>query len=272
MIRSRLTRVVQATRHVLRKPRLTGAELERLVGHWTYLLLVRREALALFGHVYDFIRRSYTRRQPLWPGVRRELRWAIALAPLLVADLRAPRAPLIIAVDASPWGYGAVEAAFPPPVVGDIGRVRERWRMKLLPAGMRVFRETALLELEAFDYGGDAGGAVAHVGWREVPAAVQRSPDWRVICARRWRQRASIHELEAHALAWAVRRRARVRASQGQRWLFLSDNMSVVLAVATGRAASWPLLSACRHLTALAFALSARIYVRWIASEGNPAD
>lgn len=196
----------------------------------------------------------------------------MALAPLLVADLRSPWSPLITAIDASPGGYGAVEASFSPAVVTDIGRVRVRWRMKLLPEGMRVFRENALQALEDFDEGRAAGEARAHEGWREVPAAVQRSPEWRVICARRWRYRAASHELEAHALLWAVRRSARARASQGQIWLFLSDNMSVVLAVAKGRATVWPLLSACRHLTALAFASSARLYVRWIASEGNPAD
>lgn len=82
---------------------------------------------------------------------------------LLVADLRSPWSPLIIAVDASPWGYGAVEAALPPAVFPQ-----------------RVFRETALLGLEAFDIGGNAGGAAAHECWREVPPAVQRNPSfWR---------------------------------------------------------------------------------------------
>lgn len=94
----------------------------------------------------------------MWPGVRRELRWAVALAPLLVADLRSEWQPRITAVDASPCGYGAVEAPFFPHIVGGIGRVRERWRMKLLPEGMNAFRERALDELEAFDKGLEEGG------------------------------------------------------------------------------------------------------------------
>lgn len=87
--------------------------------------------------------------------------------------------------------------------------------MKLLPEGMKASQELALEELGAFDRGGMADFLGAHEGWREAPAAVLRSSGWRVVCARQWRHRAAIHELEAHALLWAARRLATRRDSGG---------------------------------------------------------
>ena len=65
---------------------------------------------------------------PLWPSVRRELRAARALMPLIYADGRLPWSPVATAVDASPWGYGVVEAVSSPSELGAIGRLRERER------------------------------------------------------------------------------------------------------------------------------------------------
>ena len=83
-------KIVLATKHVLAHPMITGRELEKLIGHWMHICLVRRESLAIFSAVFQFITRSYDRRQPLWHSTRRELHLAVSIASLLRADLRAP--------------------------------------------------------------------------------------------------------------------------------------------------------------------------------------
>ena len=110
---ARLWRLRLATEHVLRHPFLTGRELERLIGHWSFLLLIRRELLGVFAAVYTFIAKSYGRRQRLWPSVKRELRWASALLPLAYANWRLAWHPKLTAFDASPWGFGVTEVEAP---------------------------------------------------------------------------------------------------------------------------------------------------------------
>lgn len=75
------------------------------------MTLVWRETLALFGHVYEFIRRCYSRRQPLFLGVRRELRWAVALAPLPFRGCRPPAKGAAPTRPAQTWGLVAAATA-----------------------------------------------------------------------------------------------------------------------------------------------------------------
>ena len=44
-----------------------------MMGHVTFLGLVRRETLSLFHSVYRFVRKFYDRREPLWISARAEL-------------------------------------------------------------------------------------------------------------------------------------------------------------------------------------------------------
>lgn len=67
---------------------VTGAEIERLPGHLLSAMLLRRELLPIFGHVWKFINETYLRRVPLWQSVHRELRHARAPLPLAVAHGR----------------------------------------------------------------------------------------------------------------------------------------------------------------------------------------
>ena len=45
----------------------------------------------------------------LWPSVKRELRWAVALLPLLWVDLHVEWDEKVVATDASEWGRGGVQ-------------------------------------------------------------------------------------------------------------------------------------------------------------------
>lgn len=69
----RLWKVRLAIRHLLKVGRASGHDLERLIGHATFLSLIQRPGLSVFGQVYAFMRRHHSSSTWLWPGVRREL-------------------------------------------------------------------------------------------------------------------------------------------------------------------------------------------------------
>lgn len=65
---------------------LTGKEVEELLGHLVSILLLRRESLAILSAAYHFVSVSYNCRQPLWAGVKAELRMCLDLLPTVVAS------------------------------------------------------------------------------------------------------------------------------------------------------------------------------------------
>ena len=63
--RARVWKVRAALREILRRGVVSGQQLERLVGHITFISLGRREAMSVFGDVYTFMRRHYSSVAPL---------------------------------------------------------------------------------------------------------------------------------------------------------------------------------------------------------------
>ncbi|CAK0900803.1 unnamed protein product, partial [Prorocentrum cordatum] len=118
-----------------------GAEMERLLGHLVSCFLLRREMLLLLYASYTFAQETKLRRVPLWPSVRKELRWCRALLPLVAADMSRPWSPLITSYDASPWGYGVCETSVSASQSGQIGRLNDRSRWKGLLATNRRPRD-----------------------------------------------------------------------------------------------------------------------------------
>ncbi|CAK0878486.1 unnamed protein product, partial [Prorocentrum cordatum] len=124
--------------------RITGRQLERLVGHVVALLLLRREALSLLSAVYVFIRSTYDRAHPLWPSCRRELRWVLALLPTVFADMKRPWHSEVGAFDASPWGAGVCAARWPLSAVQAAGGQPEKLRFRGPLASLVAPRDAAL--------------------------------------------------------------------------------------------------------------------------------
>ena len=104
----KLQRLILGTRRLLDLGYATGRQVARLVGSWTWAMLVRRPALAIFSAVYRFAAVAGRRRFRLWPSVVRELSVAVGVAPLLHFSLRSPWFPHVVAVDASEIGQGVV--------------------------------------------------------------------------------------------------------------------------------------------------------------------
>ena len=84
----KLFKVQQAFRWLAGRPKVRGKEVERLLGHATHLMMLRRELLSIFRSLYDFVQGSYEKRSRLWPSAVREARWAGELLALCSVDLR----------------------------------------------------------------------------------------------------------------------------------------------------------------------------------------
>jgi len=86
----------------------TGLQLSRLVGKWSWAILVNRPAFSVFSAVYRFIQCAGPRKFTIWATVRRELSCAVGLASLLFCNISQSFFNKIIATDASSQGQGVV--------------------------------------------------------------------------------------------------------------------------------------------------------------------
>eukprot|EP00973_Karenia_brevis_P001826 249415-Karenia_brevis.AAC.1 len=57
------------------RPTLSGRQLQRIVGHYISMSLIRRETMCVCNAIYAFISKYPDVQHKLWPSVRRELRW-----------------------------------------------------------------------------------------------------------------------------------------------------------------------------------------------------
>ena len=73
---------------ILRRPKITSADMRRIVGHITCRFLLRRSLLSTLAHVYVFINKEYTYPTTMWPSLVSELRVVRGLLVFAVAEMR----------------------------------------------------------------------------------------------------------------------------------------------------------------------------------------
>ena len=253
---AKLQRLCDDTQVILNARYCTGERLARIVGRWTWAMLVRRPALSTFSSVYRFIESAGRAAFALWPSVARELRVAIGLAPLLFASIAEGWCPQVVASDASSLGQGVVAAPVAHAVVAEVARDRampgsadpERWR----PQAER--------------------SAVAAAAVRPAPPAALAGSKWTTIVSSRWERDEHINSYELRAAVTAVRWVLSSPSAMNSRLLLLCDSSAVVGALTKGRSSSVLLLRRCRRMAAWLLASGLRLFVRWVPSEWNPAD
>ncbi|CAK0890061.1 unnamed protein product, partial [Prorocentrum cordatum] len=125
----RAWRIRLALDGLLETKKVSARDVEKVVGHCTFLALLSRTSLSIFRSVYTFIARHRDHGTvPLWESVRWELEAFRNVIPLIRRDFGAPWSSKVMASDASFWGYGVVSRDLPPDKVQQLGRVSERWR------------------------------------------------------------------------------------------------------------------------------------------------
>ena len=125
-------KLIKVLRWLGSAPLVSGKQMERAIGHATFVLMLRRPLLSILRDVYMFIQnRPYHLPTRLPAEAARECRAAAALVPFAVADLRPPFSPKVSAFDASPGGMGVGEPAWSEQDVRTVSRYDDRWRFRL---------------------------------------------------------------------------------------------------------------------------------------------
>lgn len=222
----------------------TGRELSHIVGRYTWAMLVRRPAMAIFSAVYRFIECARDTRFTIWPSVRREL-WAAAhISPLLYASIRCEWAHVVIASDASEQAAGVVYANTDSNVVKSLSS---------LP---------------------DTPGTATHPALQSFVTTA----DWRIAISHPWHAEEHINALEVRAslaaMHWAVKRPDVLvpSSTDHRKLLLLVDSSATHGAITKGRSSSHRLLRPLRTMSSLLLAAGIYVRTKWIPSALNPAD
>lgn len=270
--RRRLWRLRLGIRELLKRGRASGQQIERLVGHITFVSLCRREALATLGECYSFIRQHYNKVVPLWKSVRRELVKWDGIAPLIFMDLMRPFNNKVYSVDASEWGLGVVCSTMTTEELSVLGGHYEKWRFRdeeardarayVLAEDDRLFSHSVCFPSEPTDRASK---------FLTVPfTAVTR--DWKVVGRHPWRQRESMPVFEAMSSLYAIKHALRDTKQFGQRHVILTDSMTAAVSFDKGRSQSFRLRRVLERAGALMLCSGSSFRLRWIPSEWNPAD
>ncbi|CAE8588527.1 unnamed protein product [Polarella glacialis] len=214
--RERLWRLKFAIEDVLSRSRVSGALLECIIGHCTWIALLRRESLSVFSSVYAFCQKHRSTAVELWPSVKKELIWFKSILPLLTVSLSSPWYNTVTASDSSPAGYGVCTRKLSSEKVASIGRVSEKWRFRCedaINARHRALRPK-LFEPESEPCPNAAAlcakledqtifelASATNREFDEVPQDLFVATDWSVDCSRRWKHSENILRTEARVLA-----------------------------------------------------------------------
>ena len=266
----RLWRIRTAVRELLRRGRASGQQLERLLGHMTFVSLCRREALSVLGECYTFCKRHYKAVVPLWKSVRKELAIWDGISVLIYSNMRSCWSNTVYAVDASEWGLGVTTSEFRNSEVQTLGTFLERWRFKDEAArNPRAFARAS--DDAVFGGVGIADQAMDKHTFETVGFwAVDRS--WQVVGWSKWLQHESMPVYEARASLFAVKHALRRVSNFGKRHLVLTDSLTASVALDKGRAHGHRLRRVVQQVSALCLCSGCIVRSRWIPSEWNPAD
>ena len=246
---------------------------EKVLGHFTFAMLLRRETLSIFKFVYQYCHRDRPDKI-LWKYALKEILQASSLLPLMTANLSMPWDATLTATDSSEVGYGVCERTADPAAVAGTARCSEAWRFSV--EGCIKARKSAL----GLDESGDGlpdllqpeCARTCERDFREVHPNLLDASEWHIVFSGAWDFTENILRTEGRALVSGIRHKLRCRRSLGKRHVCLVDNLALALAVTKGRGRSQLSNRTCQELCALALAADCKFTTRWVPSERNCAD
>jgi hypothetical protein len=264
--------LMRHTLAVLQRGEVTGATLSHIIGRWTWVILLRRPALAVLQHAYRFIAVAGTRRFTLWPSVRRELQMLLYLLPLLDATFDAPHFTRVVATDASELAAGVVTSPLTPALEQLLWPVCSNRRIALLQTQLNtdtaregLHTDVSLADPQLDEY------RHAMLSFDSFYTSVMDAP-WRTIVSSAWRVPEHINALELRAALLAVHWVLSFPTSLGRRVFLLVDSTAAFFTLWKGRSSSPTLLLVLRKVSALLLAGGLSLLPGWIPSAVNPAD
>ena len=179
--------------------KLPGRAWRIIMGHVTYIGLLRRDVLSCLSAIYNFIEVNLDVSAPLWPSARLELEGFRDLLVLVSTGWQSSWIPLVLSTDASEFAYGITATWWSPSEVAAAGRCLERRRFLRQASSKARAHFGAQACLEAFDaaHGGaelepdpdqddiDAEWAV-DPAFPEIPRSKLVDDKWAVLVRRRW--------------------------------------------------------------------------------------
>ena len=102
----RMLRLRRAIQCVLSRTHASGELIRILIGHITWICLLRRESLSFLHASYAFSQKNLHTTSKIWTSVRRELSCIASILPLLAVDITSPWSCTVNASDASLFGLG----------------------------------------------------------------------------------------------------------------------------------------------------------------------
>jgi hypothetical protein len=265
---SKVQALVHATLRILRSRECTGRAVGKIVGSWTWVMMLRRFALSCFSQSYRFAHVADLRTFQVWPSVKRELAMVMALAPLLVTQLQDAYFPRVLATDASSMGAGMVATPWCPDLAAAL------WPSLLSVKALPPVPVSQPLADPAVSPAVPQPVQFAFPS-RALPPFLDlqlSSLRWSVLASYPWSTPEHINALEMrvvlHALRWLVSHPTALCS----RLLLLVDSQVVYYAVRKGRSGSKRLSPILRRIAALSLASSTRPILGWIPSGWNPAD
>lgn len=257
---------------ILAADTVSGIALRRLIGSWTWVMLLRRPCFSFLQHCYKYIEVAKGRPFTLWQTVRRELASLLAVLPLLAAELRAPLFRRVIATDASELAAGMVATTRTDSITSALWPLCSDRRHGQLQANMRADSGSNPLQgLESLPAGESATVQSLADTYNAAYSAVGNTP-WTVIISRAWLNPEHINQLELRTVLLALHWVLSHRDSLGQRVLLLLDSLVCHAALWKGRCSSPALLLILRKITVLLLASGVTLHPAWIPTDVNPAD
>lgn len=248
---SKTFKLLGQTLYLIRCGTCTGTTLSRLMGHWTWLLMLRRPIFAILRYSYIFIQEMQGRSHQLWPAVINELYMLVALAPLMYADLTTPLLDILPASDASSLGNGVV-----------LGHTTAEGIQALYPLAVYNAKQHVT---------DDNQNGLLH------PTTAQRevilNAQFATVISHTWRYTSPhINELELQSVLSMLKHLVSRPRTLHSSILHLIDNQPAFSCLRKGRSSSVRLLPVLKKISAHLLAHDITLLSVWVPTEINPAD
>ena len=128
--RQRFWRIRFAIDELLLRNKCSSSLMQVIVGHISWMILIRRCALCLLDSCYAFAAAGLPSQSVLWSSAAKQLWWIRSLLPLFIFNLESQWHPVITCTDASEVGLGCCYTRCDQAKAREFGKVSERWRFQ----------------------------------------------------------------------------------------------------------------------------------------------
>jgi hypothetical protein len=292
----KLKRLTCLTIDLLRSDLVNGLQLQKILGLWTWQLMLLRPGLSIIHRLYAFINIVGDRDGVLWHSARLELQSLLTVLPLLQVSLSDDWYPRLIATDASEHGAGVVTTMLSHSLFELIWPLTASRHTLSSHMG-------AVAELSAARSGDDDDSISSHLASPSVnsdpvqPAVYYKSLQsvspkeelfrrsqsyldslgapslqWQTWISSAWNWSEHINALEVQSVVLALKRILSSPIGLHSRVMILTDSAVTAYAMMKGRSSAPSLVRGTKKLAALVLCSGCRLEVTWVPTHLNPAD